>query len=124
MNNQFSVARPRAVENINCYSESVKGPWKSGTSSAPSFVSFVSFKEKQATNSCDCEPTLLELRTWSRTTNATAHSVNGRQESKDAMLRTVWTLYPATKCTLERRPFTLDAPIVTPLKFSDSRPRA
>src|SRR5207248_11666155 len=116
-----SPSRPRSVENI--YSESAKGPWKSGTSSAPSFVSFVSSKEKQATNSCDSKPTLFELLECSTTTNATAHSVNGHQESKDVMLRTVRANYLRTKCILERR-LSLDAPVVKPLKFFDSRPTA
>src|SRR6266550_746699 len=86
-----------------CYLQSVKEPWKSGTSAAPSFVNFVSSEEKRATNSCDCKRSTLEPTRCYRTTNATAHSVDWRQDWKDVILKTVRTRNPTTKCALERQ---------------------
>src|SRR5258708_40341781 len=98
----------RCVANIKDCSKNLSVLWKSGTSTAPSFVSFVLSQEKQATNSCDCKRSMLELTRCCRTTNATAHSVNWRQERqewKDMILKIVRTPSPTTKCALEQRAF-------------------
>src|SRR5204863_7370563 len=70
--------------------------------SAPSLVSFVLSKEKQATNSCDCKRSMLEATRCCRTTNATAHTVDWRTEWKHVILKTVLLRYSTTKCALER----------------------
>src|SRR5580693_9777668 len=61
--------------------------------------------EKQVTNSCDCKRSMRELMQCCKTTNATAHSVNGCQEWKAMLLKTVRTPSPTTNCELERCPF-------------------
>jgi len=102
MNNQLSVETAVCTEHQTLLAECQRALeiWNEHRAE---FVSFVSSEEKQATNSCDCKRSMLELPQGCRTPNATAHSVNWRQECKDVIMKTVRTLYPTTKCAPERR---------------------
>src|SRR5207344_1062921 len=91
-----------SVASIKDYSKNLRALWKSGTSPAPNFVSFVLSEEKQATNSCDCKRSMLDLTQWCRTTDTTAHFVSWCQGSKEVILKIVRTPSPTVNCALER----------------------
>ena len=91
-----------SVASIKDCSKNLRALWKSGTSTAPSFVSFVLLEEKQATNCCGCKRSMLELTQCCTTTHTSAHFVSRCQKSKDMILKIVRTPPLPTKCAREQ----------------------